>query len=165
MNVVELGKILDDPLADACKKLWAIVLLLAMKDRATEVRYEPWRPEGALRYKVDGVYYDMVPPPSHIAPGLINAIHDFCHPRPDSWRTRLARRLRAWANHLDPQDSAYVTDEFFDAQIVAGASVPIRATMPPAAEPRNGIVLELTPDPLIGEHAREFFAHWRERNN
>ena len=45
----------------------ALVLLLAVKDRAAEVRFEPKGEEYCLRYLVEGNYYEMVPPPRHLA--------------------------------------------------------------------------------------------------
>jgi type IV pilus assembly protein PilB len=46
-----------------CVKLLAMVILLGIKDRSTEVRFEPGREEFQLRYRCGGVLYDMVPPP------------------------------------------------------------------------------------------------------
>jgi hypothetical protein len=45
------------------RKLLYLVLLLAVKDRATEVRFEPASDRWELRYRVAGTVYDMVPPP------------------------------------------------------------------------------------------------------
>jgi len=44
-------------------KFIAMVILLAIKDRLTEVRFEPGRDECRLYYRCDGEFYDMVPPP------------------------------------------------------------------------------------------------------
>jgi hypothetical protein len=55
----------DDTLADVravMGKFWGIVLLLAIRDRATSVQYHPWRGAGALSYVVDDIRYEMVPP-------------------------------------------------------------------------------------------------------
>ena len=47
------------------RRLICLVLLLAVKDRATEVRFEPSESEGVwkLRYKVSGVWEELAPPP------------------------------------------------------------------------------------------------------
>lgn len=45
------------------RKLWGMVLLMSVRDRATSVHYHPWRADGALCYIVDNVRYEMVPPP------------------------------------------------------------------------------------------------------
>lgn len=47
-------------------KLLTLVFLLAVKDRATEVRFEPGADQYRLRYRCDGVFYDMMPPPLHL---------------------------------------------------------------------------------------------------
>lgn len=49
------------------RKLWGMVLLMAVRDRATSVQYHPWRGAGALSYVVDNVRYEMVPPPTEYA--------------------------------------------------------------------------------------------------
>jgi type IV pilus assembly protein PilB len=50
------------------RRLVYMVLLLAVKDRATEVRFEPSPPdrEWKLRYHVDRVWYEMVPVPLRV---------------------------------------------------------------------------------------------------
>jgi hypothetical protein len=47
------------------RRLVSLVLLLAVKDRATEVRFEPSVADGEwkLRYEIDGRWYDMAPVP------------------------------------------------------------------------------------------------------
>ena len=54
-------------LAAAFRKLWGMVLLMSVRDRATSVHYHPWRGEGALFYVVDNTRYEMVPPPAEYA--------------------------------------------------------------------------------------------------
>jgi type IV pilus assembly protein PilB len=43
------------------------VLLLAIKDHASDVHFEPFEDEFRIRIKADGVLYEMVPPPRHLA--------------------------------------------------------------------------------------------------
>lgn len=55
----------NDTPTDVCTvmgKFWGIVLLFAIRDRATSVQYHPWQGEGALSYVVDDIRYEMVPP-------------------------------------------------------------------------------------------------------
>ena len=56
------------------RKLIYYVLLLALKDRATEVRFEPRRGHFTLSYRVDGVLYEMVPPPADLGPRITNTL-------------------------------------------------------------------------------------------
>jgi type IV pilus assembly protein PilB len=44
-----------------------MVLLLAIKDHASDVHFEPFEEEFRIRIKADGVLYEMVPPPRHLA--------------------------------------------------------------------------------------------------
>ncbi len=54
-------------------KFWGIVLLLAVRDRATSVQYHPWRGEGALSYVVDDIRYELVPPASEDTAEIVAA--------------------------------------------------------------------------------------------
>src|SRR5260370_24712638 len=54
---------------DPIKRFTLLVLCQAQQDRATELVVAPTDSErAAIRYKVDGTWYDMAPPPSHILP-------------------------------------------------------------------------------------------------
>ena len=44
-----------------------MVLLLAIKDHASDLHFEPFEDEFQIRIKADGVLYEMVPPPRHLA--------------------------------------------------------------------------------------------------
>jgi len=49
------------------RKLLNMVLLLAIKDRASDLHFEPFEDEFRIRIKADGILYEMVPPPRHLA--------------------------------------------------------------------------------------------------
>jgi type IV pilus assembly protein PilB len=49
------------------RKLLNMVLLLAIKDKASDLHFEPFEDEFKIRIKADGVLYEMVPPPRHLA--------------------------------------------------------------------------------------------------
>jgi len=48
------------------RKLLNLVLLQAIQDRASDIHFEPFEDEFRIRYRVDGVLYEMVPPPKHL---------------------------------------------------------------------------------------------------
>ncbi len=48
-------------------KLINLVLLQAIKDRASDIHFEPFETEFKMRYRIDGVLYEMVPPPTYLA--------------------------------------------------------------------------------------------------
>ena len=56
------------------KKLLTLILLHAIKDHAADIHLEPFEKELKIRYRVDGVLYEMVPPPLSLAPALISRI-------------------------------------------------------------------------------------------
>ena len=49
------------------RKLLNMVLLLAIRDKASDLHFEPFEDEFKIRIKADGVLYEMVPPPRHLA--------------------------------------------------------------------------------------------------
>ncbi|WP_146573614.1 GspE/PulE family protein [Botrimarina hoheduenensis] len=49
------------------RKLLNMVLLMAIKDHASDLHFEPFEDEFRIRIKADGVLYEMVPPPRHLA--------------------------------------------------------------------------------------------------
>ena len=58
-----------EALADSApvRKLLNLVLLLAIKDHASDIHFEPFEDEFKIRIKAEGVLYEMVPPPRHLA--------------------------------------------------------------------------------------------------
>src|SRR5207248_2534312 len=56
------------------RKLLNMVLLLSIKDRASDIHFEPFEDEYKMRYRCDGVLYEMVPPPRHLAAAISSRI-------------------------------------------------------------------------------------------
>jgi len=58
-----------EALADSApvRKLLNLVMLLAIKDHASDIHFEPFEDEFRIRIKAEGVLYEMVPPPRHLA--------------------------------------------------------------------------------------------------
>ncbi len=55
-------------------KLLNLVLLQAIKDKASDIHFEPFEEEFKMRYRIDGVLYEMVPPPPHLALPIVSRI-------------------------------------------------------------------------------------------
>lgn len=55
-------------------RLLNLILLQAIKDRASDIHLEPFEDRFRVRYRVDGVLYEMTPPPLHLAPALISRV-------------------------------------------------------------------------------------------
>jgi type IV pilus assembly protein PilB len=49
-------------------------LLQAIKDKAADIHFEPFEDEFKMRYRIDGVLYEMVPPPKYVALALSSRI-------------------------------------------------------------------------------------------
>ncbi|MCA9248922.1 MAG: Flp pilus assembly complex ATPase component TadA [Planctomycetales bacterium] len=58
-----------EALADSApvRKLLNMILLMAIKDHASDLHFEPFEDEFRIRIKADGVLFEMVPPPRHLA--------------------------------------------------------------------------------------------------
>ena len=56
------------------KRLLNLVLLQAIRDKASDIHFEPFEDEFKMRYRIDGVLYDMVPPPKHIAAAIASRV-------------------------------------------------------------------------------------------
>jgi len=58
-----------EALADSApvRKLLNMVFLLAIKDHASDLHFEPFENEFKIRIRADGILYEMVPPPRHMA--------------------------------------------------------------------------------------------------
>jgi type IV pilus assembly protein PilB len=65
-----------EALADSTpvRKLLNMVMLLAIKDHASDLHFEPFEDEFKIRIKADGVLYEMVPPPQHLADAITTRI-------------------------------------------------------------------------------------------
>jgi type IV pilus assembly protein PilB len=56
------------------RKLINMVLLMAIRDHASDIHFEPFEDEYKMRYKCDGVLYEMVPPPRHLGTAIASRI-------------------------------------------------------------------------------------------
>jgi len=55
-------------------RLINLVLLQAIKDKASDIHFEPFEEEFKMRYRIDGVLYEMIPPPMHLALPIVSRI-------------------------------------------------------------------------------------------
>jgi general secretion pathway protein E len=68
------GDLLDDTSDAPIIKLVNLMLSQAVKDRASDVHIEPTQHKLNIRYRVDGILYDMLTPPKHIQSALVSRI-------------------------------------------------------------------------------------------
>ena len=66
-GAIELAGV--EAMADSApvRKLLNIVLLTAIKEHASDIHFEPFEDEFRIRVKAEGVLYELVPPPKHLA--------------------------------------------------------------------------------------------------
>ena len=85
LDDIDLGSFGDDDSSDLSKlasaasdnkivRLLNLVLLQAIKDKASDIHFEPFEEEFKMRYRIDGVLYEMVPPPMHLAMPIVSRI-------------------------------------------------------------------------------------------
>jgi type IV pilus assembly protein PilB len=51
-----------------------LVMAQAIKEKASDIHFEPFEHEFKIRYRVDGALYEMAPPPVHLANSVISRI-------------------------------------------------------------------------------------------
>ena len=51
-----------------------LVLYQAIKEKASDIHFEPFEKEFKIRYRVDGSLYEMVPPPMHLALPILSRV-------------------------------------------------------------------------------------------
>ena len=51
-----------------------LILHQAIKDKASDIHFEPFSDEFRIRYRIDGALYEMAPPPKHLAVPVISRI-------------------------------------------------------------------------------------------
>ena len=71
VDLEELVQMAED---NRVKRLLNLVLLQAIKDKASDVHFEPFEDEFKMRYRIDGVLYEMIPPPRHLATAIVSRI-------------------------------------------------------------------------------------------
>ncbi len=64
---IDIGDVTELVDSAPVRKLLNMVLLLAIKDHASDIHFEPFEEEFRIRIKADGVLFEMVPPPRHLA--------------------------------------------------------------------------------------------------
>src|SRR4029077_1926552 len=71
---IDLESLMEIQDAAPVRKLLNMVMLLAIKDMASDIHFEPFEDEFKLRYRCDGVLYEMVPPPRHVGAAIADRI-------------------------------------------------------------------------------------------
>jgi type IV pilus assembly protein PilB len=71
---IDLDAVMEAASDNQVIKLLNLVLLQAIKDKASDIHFEPFEDEFKMRYRIDGVLYEMVPPPKHLGPAITSRV-------------------------------------------------------------------------------------------
>jgi type IV pilus assembly protein PilB len=71
---IDLDDLKEMAQSSPVKKLVNLVLLQAIRDAASDVHFEPFEDEFKMRYRIDGVLFEMVPPPKYVAMAIASRI-------------------------------------------------------------------------------------------
>jgi type IV pilus assembly protein PilB len=71
---IDIAQLEKDANAAPVVKLLNMILLQAVRDRGSDIHLEPFEHEFKVRYRVDGVLYEMMPPPIQLARAVISRV-------------------------------------------------------------------------------------------
>ena len=71
---IDIASVEEMANAAPVRKLVNMVLLMGIKDHASDIHFEPFEDEFKMRYRCDGILYEMVPPPRHLATAISSRI-------------------------------------------------------------------------------------------
>ena len=71
---IDLDDLREMAQSNPVKKLVNLVLLQAIRDQASDVHFEPFEDEFKMRYRIDGILFEMVPPPKYVAMAIASRI-------------------------------------------------------------------------------------------
>ncbi|TWT42275.1 Type II/IV secretion system protein [Phycisphaerae bacterium RAS1] len=71
---IDLDELRQMAESNPVKKLVNLVLLQAIREKASDVHFEPFEDEFKMRYRIDGVLFEMVPPPKYVAMAISSRI-------------------------------------------------------------------------------------------
>ncbi|MCC7191982.1 MAG: Flp pilus assembly complex ATPase component TadA [Phycisphaeraceae bacterium] len=71
---IDLQDLIDAAEDNKVKRLLNLVLMQAIKDKASDVHFEPFEDEFKMRYRIDGVLYEMIPPPKYLALPIVSRV-------------------------------------------------------------------------------------------
>ncbi|MCK4873419.1 MAG: Flp pilus assembly complex ATPase component TadA [Phycisphaerales bacterium] len=71
---IDLDAVLEAAADNKVVHLLNLVLMQAIRDKASDIHFEPFEDEFKMRYRIDGVLYEMVPPPKYLATPIASRI-------------------------------------------------------------------------------------------
>lgn len=74
LNTIKIEEGAEDGSAAPIIRFVDLVLNQAIKEKASDIHFEPFEKEFKIRYRVDGALYEMAPPPAHLATPVISRV-------------------------------------------------------------------------------------------
>src|SRR5260370_13777597 len=71
---IDLESLMEIQDAAPVRKLINMVFLLAIRDHASDIHFEPFEDEYKMRYRCERILYEMIPPPRHLAMAISSRI-------------------------------------------------------------------------------------------
>ena len=71
---IDLEDLLEASGDNKVVRLLNLVLMQAIKDRSSDIHFEPFEDEFKMRYRIDGRLYEMIPPPRHLGLPIVSRI-------------------------------------------------------------------------------------------
>ncbi len=71
---IDIASVEEMANAAPVRKLVNMILLMGIKDQASDIHFEPFEDEYKVRMRCDGVLYDLVPPPRHLATAISSRV-------------------------------------------------------------------------------------------
>ncbi len=69
-TAIDIGTLKEVANLPPIMKLVNLVLLQAIRDQSSDVHFEPFEDQYRIRYRIDGVLYEMPPPPRHLGAAI-----------------------------------------------------------------------------------------------
>lgn len=74
LNNMQVSNETEDSAAAPVIRFVDLVITQAIKEKASDIHFEPFEKEFKIRYRVDGALYEMQPPPVHLAVPVISRV-------------------------------------------------------------------------------------------
>ncbi|MFR4437521.1 MAG: GspE/PulE family protein [Akkermansia muciniphila] len=74
LNNMQVNNETEDSAAAPVIRFVDLVITQAIKEKASDIHFEPFEKEFKIRYRVDGALYEMQPPPVHLSVPVISRV-------------------------------------------------------------------------------------------
>ena len=71
---IDLESLMEQADSAPVRRLINMVFLMAIRDQASDIHFEPFEDEYKMRYKCDGVLFELPPPPKYLANAIASRI-------------------------------------------------------------------------------------------